>query len=135
MKVEEQNKDVRIDKYLWAIRIFKSRSIASEAIDGGKVKLDGDSIKSSRKVRLGEKYRIKREQQVLEIEVVKIIEKRVSASLAQECYKELFNSMDEMHTIPSAFVASAVYRERGKGRPTKRERREIDEFLEDDNVQ
>jgi ribosome-associated heat shock protein Hsp15 len=132
MKPEKEISDVRIDKYLWAIRIFKSRSIASEAIDGGKVKFDGDSVKSSKKVKIGEIYRIKREQQVLEIEVTKIIEKRVSAALAQECYKEIFNSLTDLPKIQSAFFHTAVDREKGKGRPTKRERREIDEFLEED---
>jgi ribosome-associated heat shock protein Hsp15 len=134
MKSEKESSEVRIDKYLWSIRIFKSRSIASEAIDGGKVKLDGDSIKSSRKVKIGEKYRIKREQQVLEIAVVKIIEKRVSATLAQECYKEIFNSLTDLPKIQSAFFHSASDREKGKGRPTKRERRDIDEFLEDESM-
>ncbi len=134
MKSEKEVSEVRIDKYLWSIRIFKSRSIASEAIDGGKVKLDGDSVKSSRKVKIGDKYRIKREQQVLEIEVIKVIEKRVSASLAQECYKEIFNSLSDLPIIKSAFFHSTIDREKGKGRPTKRERREIDEFLDDETI-
>jgi ribosome-associated heat shock protein Hsp15 len=134
MKPEKEVSGVRIDKYLWAIRIFKSRSIASEAIDGGKVKFDGDSVKSSEKVKLGEKYRIKREQQVLEIEVIKIIEKRVSAALAQESYKEIFNSLSDLPKVQSAFYHSAIDRDKGKGRPTKRERREIDEFLDDETI-
>lgn len=134
MKPEKEVSGVRIDKYLWAIRIFKSRSIASEAIDGGKVKFDGDSVKSSKKVKLGEKYRIKREQQVLEIEVTKIIEKRVSATLAAECYIEIFNNLTDLPKIQSAFYHSAIDREKGKGRPTKRERREIDEFLDDEMI-
>ena len=134
MKPEKETNDVRIDKYLWAIRIFKSRSIASEAIDGGKVKFDGDSVKSSKKVKLGEKYRIKREHQILEIEVTKIIEKRVSASLAQECYKEIFNSLTDLPKVQSTIFHSAIDREKGKGRPTKRERREIDEFLDDETI-
>lgn len=132
MKPAKENNDVRIDKYLWAIRIFKSRSLASDAIDGGKVKFDGDSVKSSKKVKLGEKYKIKREQQLLEIEVTKIIEKRVSASLAQECYHELFNSQTDLQSVKSAFFHSTIDREKGKGRPTKRERREIEDFLDDE---
>ncbi|MFN5846873.1 MAG: RNA-binding S4 domain-containing protein, partial [Chitinophagales bacterium] len=108
MKPAKESSDVRIDKYLWAIRIFKSRSLASEAIDGGKVKFDGDSVKGSKKVKIGEKYRIKREQQVLEIEVTQIIEKRVSAALAQECYTEVFNSLTDLPKIQSAFFHSAI---------------------------
>lgn len=132
MKLEKEISEVRIDKYLWAIRIFKSRSIASEAIDGGKVKLDGDSVKSSKKVRIGERYRIKREQQILEIEVIKIIEKRVSASIAQECYTLLFDSLSSSPSMQSAFISPTIYREKGKGRPTKRERRELEDFFDDE---
>lgn len=135
MKQEKEINEVRLDKYLWAIRIFKSRSIASDAIDGGKVKFDGISVKSSRKVKLGERYKIKREQQTLEIEVTKIIEKRVSATLAQECYTILNDSLIELSTLPSFMVSPISHREKGKGRPTKRERRELDEFLEDDALE
>lgn len=124
--------EVRLDKYLWAIRIFKSRSIATEAIEGGKVKLNGQTQKSSKKVKTGEIYHIRREQQVLEIEVLKIIEKRVSAPLAQECYKEIINENNLKDKVNSAFYKPNIIREKGKGRPTKRERREIDDFLEDD---
>lgn len=121
--------ETRLDKYLWAIRMYKSRTIATEAIDGGKVKLNGQTQKCSKKVKVGEIYIIKREQQVLEIEVIKIIEKRVSAPLAQECYREIVKEIDP-NTVVSAFMKPNAYREKGKGRPTKRDRREIDDFSE-----
>ena len=70
---------------------------------------------------------------MLEIEVTQIIEKRVSAALAQECYKEIFNSLTDLPKVQSAFFHSAIDREKGKGRPTKRERREIDEFLDEED--
>jgi len=130
MEEKKAMTDTRLDKYLWAIRIFKSRSIATEAIEGGKVKLNGQSQKASKKVKIGETYHIKREQQTLEIEVVKLIEKRVSAPLAQECYKEFINEMNILKKTESVFFKSNIIREKGKGRPTKRERRDIDEFNE-----
>lgn len=120
--------ETRLDKFLWSIRIYKSRSIATEAIDGGKVKLNGSSQKAAKKVKIGEVYTIKREQQILEIEVLKIIEKRVSAPLAQECYREIINEQTELQKQNSAFLTPTIYREKGKGRPTKLDRRDIDKF-------
>lgn len=131
MKVEK-DKDIRIDKYLWSIRIYKTRSIASEAIAGGKVKLNGDSVKSSKKVKIGEQYLIKRAEDTLEIQVLKLIEKRVSATIAQECYQLINIEKKEVRKTTSVFFESNIVREKGKGRPTKRERREIDEFIDDD---
>lgn len=130
MEEKKAMTDTRLDKYLWAIRIFKSRSIATEAIEGGKVKLNGQSQKASKKVKIGETYHIKREQQTLEIEVIKLIDKRVSAPLAQECYKEIINELNILKKTESVFFKPNIVREKGKGRPTKRERRDIDEFNE-----
>lgn len=125
--------ETRIDKYLWAIRIFKTRSLASEALDGGKVKLNGDTVKASKKVKIGEVYVIKKDQQTLEIEVLKIIEKRVSATLAQECYTLVSHTTPEsLKQLHSSFFIPNIHREKGKGRPTKRERRDMDEFLDDE---
>lgn len=112
--------------------MYKTRTLASEAIEGGKVKLNGDTIKSSKKVRIGDTYVLKRENQTLEIEVVKLIEKRVSATLAQECYKEIRNIIKTIGNQPSSFFNPNIYREKGSGRPTKRERRDIDEFRDED---
>jgi ribosome-associated heat shock protein Hsp15 len=119
--------ETRLDKYLWAIRMYKSRSVATEAIEGGKVKHNGQSQKPSKKVKIGETYTLKREHIHTEIEVVKIIEKRVSAPLAQECYKEIKTELTEAQKLASSFNLQNMYREKGKGRPTKRDRREIDE--------
>jgi ribosome-associated heat shock protein Hsp15 len=122
--------EIRIDKYLWAIRMYKTRSLASSALEGGKVKLNGDSVKASKKVKIGETYIIKREQQILEIEVLQIIPKRVAASIAIECYKIISNSLENQLKTPSAFTLNAI-RDKGLGRPTKRERRNIDDFFSD----
>ncbi len=127
-----EKSDTRLDKFLWAIRIFKTRTIATQAIEGGKVKLDSTALKASKKVKIGEIYIIKREQQTLELEVLKIIDKRVSAPLAQECYKEISNSIKSLENQESSFLNPNIYREKGKGRPTKRERRDIDDFNESD---
>lgn len=106
--------------------------MASEAIEGGKVKFQGDAIKSARKVRLGDIYIIKRENQTLEFEVVKLIDKRVSATLAQECYRVISNVIKTIDNQSSSFFNPNIYREKGLGRPTKRERRDIDGFIDED---
>jgi ribosome-associated heat shock protein Hsp15 len=116
-------KEVRVDKYLTAIRIYKTRTIATEAID---------AIKSSRKVKIGEAYVVKRENQTLEIEVIKLIDKRVSAPLAQECYRVIRDVIHTIHHQNSSIFHPNIYREKGAGRPTKRERREIDGFTDED---
>ena len=132
MRFEMDNLEVRIDKYLWAIRIFKTRSMASDAIDGGKVKRNGDSIKSSKKAKVGDKYHIKKEGQILEIEVVKLIKNRVAATIAKDCYNELLNEITIQRKSKSAFYNPNIEREKGKGRPTKKDRRELSEFWDDD---
>jgi ribosome-associated heat shock protein Hsp15 len=92
------------------------------------------SLKPSKKVKIGEVYVIKRDIQVLEIEITKIIDKRLSAPLAQECYKEISNIIKTIDKQPSSFFNPNIYREKGLGRPTKKERRAIDEFEEDDII-
>ncbi|MFY7861120.1 MAG: hypothetical protein ACOVP5_02760, partial [Chitinophagales bacterium] len=82
--------------------------------------------------KIGETYIIKREQQTLEIEVLQIIPKRVAASIATACYKVINNSLENQIKNPSAFTLNAI-RDKGLGRPTKRERRTIDEFFSDDD--
>lgn len=120
--------EVRIDKFLWSIRIFKTRGLASEAIESGKVKKNGDSIKPSKKVKIGDVFTIKKEDFIITIEVLKLLEKRLSAPLVIEYFKEL-NKVDlNQKKEGSVFFSPLIQREKGKGRPTKRDRREIDDF-------
>ena len=120
---------VRIDKYLWAIRIYKSRSIATEAIRDGKVKMHGEPVKSSAMVIVGDVIDVLKDGFRFKYKVVQLIDKRVSAVLAKPCYEDL-TSEEELNKYKSWFVGKGgpERRERGTGRPTKRERREIDEF-------
>ena len=126
---------VRIDKYLWAIRIYKSRSIATEAIRDGKVKMHGEPVKSSAMISVGDVIDVLKDGFRFKYKVVQLIDKRVSAVLAKPCYEDL-TSEEELNKYKSWFVGKGgpERRERGSGRPTKRERREIDEFkTADDN--
>ena len=123
---------VRIDKYLWAIRIFKSRSIAAEAIKEGKVKLNGEPAKASALVGAGDIVDVHKDGFRMKYRVLQLLEKRVSALLAKPCYEDL-TSPEELLKYKSWFIGKGgpERRERGAGRPTKKERREIEGFKED----
>ena len=82
-------KKVRVDKWLWSIRIFKSRTMASDACKSGKVKIDGNNLKPSYMVQVGETIQVKKEGFNMVFKVVELIEKRVGAPIAQKCYENL----------------------------------------------
>ncbi len=123
---------VRIDKWLWSVRIFKSRTIAVDAIKAGKVKIGDHVVKPADLVDVGQMVFVKKEGFNLQFLVKKLIDKRVGAPLAVECYENL-TPAEELNKFNSWFVGKSgtEIRERGTGRPTKRERREIDDFKDD----
>lgn len=118
---------VRIDKWLWAVRIFKTRSLASEAIKSGKVKFDGSNVKTSKEVKVGDVYEITIGQLRKTIQVKAILENRVSAKLVEDYMIDL-TSEEEYNRVKMIYQGGFESRDRGAGRPTKRERREIEEF-------
>ena len=120
---------VRIDKYLWSIRIFKSRTLATDACKEGKVKLHEENAKPSTMVIVGDIIDVVKDGFKLKYKVVQLIEKRVSPILAKPCYEDL-TPEEEINKYKSWFIGKGgpERRERGAGRPTKRDRREIDEF-------
>ena len=126
------SKKVRVDKWLWSVRIFKTRTKATDACKSGKIKIGETNVKPSLLVTGGETLFVKKEGFNLIIKVVEIIDRRVSATLAQPCYENL-TPEEEMNKYKSWYVGkgAAERRERGAGRPTKKERREIDGFKED----
>ena len=122
---------LRIDKYLWAIRIFKTRNIAAEACDKGKVKQQGDNIKASRNVHIDDEYEIKTDSRHWRIKVTGLLDKRVQYSEAVKYYIDT-TPAGETGRLP--FQASSFHT--GKrlskvGRPTKKQRRDIDEFMDE----
>lgn len=123
---------VRLDKYLWAIRVFKTRGQAAEACEKGKVKMEGDSLKAAKTVRIGDTYDIKSETRRWVVKVTGIIEKRVQFSEAVKYYEDL-TPVEEKERL--AFQAAVFYsgkRQTKIGRPTKKQRRELGDFLEDE---
>jgi ribosome-associated heat shock protein Hsp15 len=122
--------NVRIDKWLWAARFFKTRSLATDAVDNGKVRLDGERIKPARAVRVGDLLVVDNGADTWEVTVLGISDKRGAAPVARLLYQETEASVAKRENEAQA---RKLYREPGsmiKGRPTKRDRRAIDKASE-----
>jgi ribosome-associated heat shock protein Hsp15 len=122
-----EKEKLRIDKYLWAIRIFKTRTLATEACKAGRVKMDGQNIKPSHEVKLGETYHISKGIERKVVKVTGLLTNRVDAKTAVNFYEDK-TPVEETHGFKSMFHAPILRRDRGTGRPTKRDRREIDDL-------
>lgn len=118
---------IRIDKYLWAIRLYKTRSLATDACRAGRVKMGEVQLKPSHEVKVGEVYSLSIEQLHKEIEVKALLGNRVSAKLVENYFIDL-TPKEEYERIQMARQYSFEKREHGLGRPTKRDRREIEDF-------
>lgn len=128
-------KKVRVDKWLWSVRIFKSRTQASDACRTNKVKIGDSTLKPSSLLEGGEILNVRKNSFDMIYKVVTLIEKRVSATLAEPCYENL-TPADELNKFNAWYIGKgrAEIREKGAGRPTKRERREIDQWKELDDI-
>ena len=124
-----ENEKVRIDKYLWAIRIFKTRSIAADACNSGKVKSKGTNVKPAKTVATGDIYDIKTEHKKWTIEVTSLIHNRVKYEEAIKHYIDLSPEETTDKTQSSAFVFNTGKRKSKQGRPTKKEKRKLDDLF------
>jgi len=122
---------LRIDKYLWSIRIFKTRSLAADACNNAKIKCNGVSIKPSKTVHVGEKYEIKTDAKKWLIEVAGLLHHRVQYSEAIKFYIDLTPEEEQQRVQMSAFVFQTGKRKSRQGRPTKKDKRDLDEFFEE----
>lgn len=120
-------KQVRIDKWLWAVRIFKTRSEAADACSKGKVFINEVAVKSSRIVKLNELINVRQNPIIRTFRVKGIIINRVSAKLAPNFVEDI-TAPEELSKLEMVTTNALVYRDRGAGRPTKKERRFIDKF-------
>ncbi len=125
-----EKEKLRIDKYLWAIRIFKTRSLASEACDKGKVKLAGLPVKRARPVVIGEEYEIRAEKRKWVIKVVELLNHRVQYTDAVKYYLDITPAEEIQRMEYQAAVFNTGKRQSKIGRPTKKERRDLDDFFE-----
>lgn len=125
----DDKEKLRIDKYLWAIRLFKTRSLATEACKAGRVKLNNQNVKASALVKIGDIYQVSKGIEKKVIEVLALSHQRTDASQAITKYKDI-TPVEEIYHFKSVFHAPTLKRDRGTGRPTKKERRETDELLD-----
>ena len=124
---------VRIDKWLWAARFFKTRSLASEAVDGGKVHVNGDRVKAARALKVGDRLEIRRGQDEYEVVVRVLSEQRGPAAAALELYGETPASVTKREAAAEQRRAMAAAEPRFSGRPDKRARRSIVRFTRRDD--
>jgi ribosome-associated heat shock protein Hsp15 len=125
-----EKEKLRIDKYLWSIRAFKTRTLASDACKAGRVKLEGNNIKPSHEVKIGEVYQVSKGLERKVIKVTGLLESRVDAKTAVYFYEDI-TPVEQTTAYKSMFHAPVLTRDRGTGRPTKKDRREIDDLKDD----
>ena len=122
--------EVRIDKWMWAVRLFKTRSKAADACKKNKVTVDGTTAKASRTVKVGDVVGIKKGAVTCSFKVKAIAHNRMWAKLVPD-YMENVTSKDQLELIELQRLANMLQRQKGTGRPTKKERRDIDTFEEE----
>ncbi len=125
----EQEK-LRVDKYLWAIRLYKTRSLASEACANNKVKSKGVNIKAAKTVNIGDEFAVSTEAKKLIIKVTGLLHTRVQYSEAIKYYIDHTPEDENEKVKQSAFVFQTGKRQSKQGRPTKKHKRELDDFME-----
>jgi ribosome-associated heat shock protein Hsp15 len=121
---------VRIDKFLWAVRLFKTRSIATEACKKGRILIDRQPVKSSRMVKKGDEISVKEPPVYRTYKVLEIADKRMSAKLTPDFITDI-TPADQLEQLELTKMANKLNRQRGLGRPTKKDRRDIDNFIDD----
>lgn len=122
---------MRIDKYLWCIRYYKTRSLATEACRKGHIKLNGDNLKASKIVFVGEKLIVKKNQINYEIQVIDTPANRVGAKLV-DLYRIDLTPKEEFEKLDLLKYSKDYYRKKGVGRPTKKDRRDIDDLQQEE---
>ena len=120
---------MRIDKYLWSIRVFKTRNMAAEACKKGQVKIENSNAKPSKEVYGGETIMVRKNQMHLTYQVLGIPDSRVGAKLVDR-YRKDITSREEYEKLDLLKYSKDHYRKKGTGRPTKKDRRDIDEYYE-----
>jgi len=121
---------MRIDKFLWCIRLYKTRSLAADEIKKNRVSIGDSPIKSSKEVKVGEIIRIRKNQILYTIKVIQIPKSRVGAKLVP-LYIEDHTEKDQYELLKMRRSEQTYYRNKGEGRPTKKDRRELSEFISD----
>lgn len=122
--------EVRVDKWLWAVRVFKTRTLAAEECKKGHVMMEGVNLKASRCVKAGDVVQVRKPPITLSLKVLRPIENRVGAKLVPEMMENITPD-DQYELLELTKISGFVDRAKGTGRPTKKERRDLDTFLFD----
>lgn len=126
-----EKEKLRLDKYLWSVRLFKTRTLAATACDNGKVKYEGAPAKASRQVSIGDEYEVKTEVKRWRIKVTGLLHNRVAFAEAVRFYLDI-TPEEELQRLQYQAASFHTGKRRSKiGRPTKKERRDLDNFLDD----
>ena len=121
--------EVRIDKWMWATRIFKTRTIAAEACKKGRVTINGSQVKAARMIKPNDVIQVKKPPIIYSFKVLQAIEKRVGAKLVPEVMENV-TTPDQYELLEMSKVSGFVDRARGTGRPTKKDRRSLEDFTD-----
>lgn len=120
---------IRVDKYVWCVRLVKTRSQATELISKGKIRLNGIDIKASRDIKIDDVIHIQKNNAVFEYKVLDYLDKRVGAKLVENYIVDI-TKPEEIEKYKSYQLAQSAYREYGTGKPSKKDRRDLDSFLD-----
>ena len=123
--------EVRVDKYLFAMRIYKTRSIATDACKCGRIKMNGTELKPSRMFHIGDIFTVRKGPITYTYKILQLSENRLGAKMVPN-YLEDITSPEQLEILELARFAAQSGRDRGTGRPTKKDRRDIEQFFSDD---
>jgi ribosome-associated heat shock protein Hsp15 len=120
---------VRLDKWLWSARFYKTRSLAAQAVDAGQVRVNGDRVKPARALRAGEIVTVRKSAFVWEVQVLALSDRRGGAMDAAKLYRETAQSFETREALVAQRRAASAGTPQLSGRPTKRQRRKLEDFL------
>ena len=120
---------MRIDKYIWCVRLAKTRSLASKLVDGNKIKLNGAECKPSKEVAIGDRVSLQKNNAVFSFKILQLTNKRLGAKLVSDHIIDI-TPEEEIEKYKSYQLAQRAYRGKDQGKPNKKDRRDIDQFLE-----
>ena len=120
---------MRLDKYVWSVRLSKTRSKAADAISKGRVKLNGESIKPAKDVKVGDEINIHKHTAVFTFKVLQLLDRRVGAKLVHDYILDI-TPEEEIEKLKMFQLSQKSYRQHGTGKPSKKDRRDLDDFLE-----
>lgn len=124
---------MRIDKYLWAVRYYKTRSLATDACKKGQVKINGSNVKAAKEVFTGEQLTVRKNQINYELEIIDLPKSRVGAKLV-DLYRKDKTPKEQLEAAELLKYSKDYYRKKGSGRPTKKDRRDIDDYTAQESI-